>query len=97
MYDEFIGKNFPEQLEFSKQFRFFIQEVMATNYKLENPNISAEEENNYKLRLIKDTADSFLLASKDEQGKIKYDININKLNSFLNQDSTIQEEKGRSL
>ena len=97
MYDEFIEKNFPEQLEFSKQFRFFIQEVMATDYKLENPNISAEEENNYKLRLIKDTADSFLLASKDEQGKIKYDININKLNSFLNQDSPIQEEKGRSL
>ena len=26
-----------------------------------------------------------------------FSANINKLNSFLNQDSTIQEEKGRSL
>ena len=70
MYDEFIGNNFPEQLEFSKQFREFAKEIMATDYKLENPNMSTEEETNYKLRTIKNTADSFLLAQKDSAGKI---------------------------
>ena len=50
---------------------------MATDYKLENPNIS-EEENNYKFRLVKNIADSFFLVSKDEQEKIRYDIDINK-------------------
>lgn len=70
MYDEFIENNFPEQLEFSKQFREFAKEVMATNYKLENPNMTAEEEINYKLKIIKNTADGFLLVQKMNQVKL---------------------------
>lgn len=97
MYDEFIENNFPEQLEFSKQFRKFAKEVMATNYKLENPNMTAEEEINYKLKIIKNTADGFLLVQKDESGKIEWIVNMKKINTFMNPADTIQEAKGRSL
>lgn len=97
MYDEFIENNFPEQLEFSKQFREFAKEVMATNYKLENPNMTAEEEINYKLKIIKNTADGFLLVQKDESGKIEWIVNMKKINTFMNPADTIQEAKGRSL
>lgn len=97
MYDEFIENNFPEQLEFSKQFRDFAKEVMATNYKLENPNMTAEEEINYKLKIIKNTADGFLLVQKDESGKIEWIVNMKKINTFMNPADTIQEAKVRSL
>lgn len=95
MYDEFIGTNFPEQLEFSKQFRDFTKVIMATDYKLENPGMTLEEENNYKLRYIKSTADSFLLAQKDKNGKINWSVDMEKINAFFNQ--SIQEEKRISL
>lgn len=95
MYDEFIGTNFPEQLEFSKQFRDFTKVIMATDYKLENPGMTLEEENNYKLRYIKSTAVSFLLAHKDENGKINWSVDMEKINAFMNQ--SIQEEKRISL
>ena len=97
MYDDFIGTNFPEQLNFSKQFREFIKGVMATDYKLENPNMTLEEENNYKLRYIKNTADSFLLANRDENGKVNWSVDMNKINEFMNPTDIVQEEKGRSL
>lgn len=97
MYDEFIENNFPEQLEFSKQFRKFAKEVMATNYKLENPYMTAEEEINYKLKIIKNTADDFLLVQKDESGKIEWIVNMKKINAFMNPADTIQEAKERSL
>lgn len=97
MYDEFIEKNFPEQLEFSKQFRNFIKDIMATDYKLENPSMTSEEEANYKLRTIKKIADSFLLAEKDKTGKIKWNIDIEKINTFMAQTDTLQEEIKRSL
>lgn len=97
MYDEFIEKNFPEQLEFSKQFRNFIKDIMATDYKLENPIMTSEEEANYKLRTIKKIADSFLLAEKDKTGKIKWSIDIEKINTFMAQTDTLQEEIKRSL
>ena len=45
MYDEFIGINFPEQLEFSKQFRNFTKKIMAADYKLNNSNIFSFNEN----------------------------------------------------
>lgn len=95
MYDEFIGTNFPEQLEFSKQFRDFTKVIMATDYKLENPGMTLEEENNYKLKYIKSTAVSFLLAHKDENGKINWSVDMEKINAFMNQ--SIQEEKRISL
>ena len=97
MYDEFIGTNFPEQLEFSKQFRDFTKGIMATDYKLDNPGMTLAEENNYKLRYIKSTADSFLLAHKDENGKINWSVDIEKINAFMNPSDIVQEEKGRSL
>lgn len=97
MYDEFIGTNFPEQLEFSKQFREFAKEVMTTDYKLENPGMSLEKENNYKLRYIKNTADSFLRAQKDTNGKINWSVDMDKMNAFLNPSDKLQEEKRRSL
>lgn len=97
MYDEFIGTNFPEQLEFSKQFRNFTKSIMATDYKLENPGMTLEEENNYKLRYIKNTADSFLLAHKDENGKINWSVDMEKINAFMNPSDIVEEEKGRSL
>ena len=97
MYDEFIKTNFPEQLEFSKQFREFTKSVMETSYRLENPNMSLEEEINYKLRYIKNTAYSFLSAQKDENGKINWTINQEKINAFLSSSNKVKEEKGRSL
>lgn len=97
MYDEFIGTNFPEQLEFSKQFREFAKEVMTTDYKLENPGMTLEKENNYKLRYIKNTADSFLRAQKDTNGKINWSVDMDKMNAFLNPSDKLQEEKRRSL
>lgn len=96
MYDEFIGTNFPEQLEFSKVFRQFIKETMAKDYKLDNPGMSLDEENNYKLRYIKKTADSLLIAHRDENGKINWTIDIDKVNNFMNQ-GVISEEKGRNI
>lgn len=97
MYDGFIGTNFPLQLGFSKHFREFVKKVMATDYKLENPGMTLEEENNYKLKYIKDTADSFLIAKKDENGKINWNANIDKINAFMNPTDAMQEEQGRSL
>lgn len=97
MYDEFIGTNFPEQLEFSKQFREFAKEVMTTDYKLENPGMTLEKENNYKLRYIKNTADSFLRVQKDTNGKINWSVDMDKMNAFLNPSDKLQEEKRRSL
>lgn len=97
IYDEFIGTNFPEQLEFSKQFRNFIKDIMTTDYKLENPRMTSEEEANYKLRTIKKIADSFLIAHKDENGKINWSVDMEKINAFMNPSDVVQEEKGRSL
>lgn len=97
MYDEFIETNFPLQLEFSKQFREFVKKIMAMDYKLENPGMSLEEENNYKLKYIKNMADSFLIAKKDKNGKIIWDANVDKINAFMNPTDTITDEKGRSL
>ena len=59
--------------------------------------MTLEEENNYKLRYIKSTADSFLLAKKDEKGKINWSVDMDKVNAFLNPSDTLEEEKGRSL
>lgn len=82
MYDEFIGINFPEQLEFSKQFRNFTKKIMAADYKLNNSNMSDEEEINYKLKYIKKMADSFLIAHKSEFGKINWEVNLDKFEKF---------------
>ena len=87
-YDKFIEENFPEQLEFSIKFREFIKTVAATDYKLENPNMSSKEEYNYKLKYIKKMADSFLLAQKDKNGKIKWNVDSEKINAFLNHSET---------
>lgn len=97
MYDEFIGTNFPEQFEFAKQFRDFVKDVMKTNYKLENLRMTDEEIINNKLRVIKKTADSFLLAQKDDKGKIKWTVDMEKINSFMNSTNKIQEEKGMNF
>ena len=97
MYDEFIGTNFPEQLEFSKQFREFTKGIMSSDYKLENPNMTLEEENNYKLKYIKSVADSFLVSQKENNGKINWSVDMEKVNAFLNPSDTLQEEKGKSL
>ena len=91
-YDKFIEENFPEQLEFSIKFREFIKTVAATNYKLENPNMTEAEEYNYKLKYIKSVADSFLLAQKDKNGKIKWSVDIEKINAFLNHSETFYSE-----
>lgn len=85
MYDEFISTNFPEQLEFSKAFRSFIKEIMAKDYKIDNPGMSLEEEYNYKLKYIKQAADSLLIAYKEENGKINWGVDIDKVNAFMNQ------------
>ena len=97
MYDEFIGTNFPEQLEFSKQFREFTKCIMSSDYKLENPSMTLEEENNYKLKYIKSVADSFLLAQKENNGKINWSVDMEKVNAFLNLSDTLQGEKGKSF
>lgn len=97
MYDEFIKTNFPLQLEFSKQFREFVKRIMATDYKLENLGMTLEDENNYKLKYIKDIADSFLIAKRDKNGKINWDVDIDKINAFMNPTETMQEEQGRNL
>ena len=47
---------------------------MATNYKLGNPNMTLVEEYNYKLRYRRTTAENFLLAHKDENGKINWSV-----------------------
>ncbi len=93
MYDEFISTNFPEQLEFSKAFRSFIKEIMAKDYKLDNQGMSLEEENNYKLGYIKKTADSLLITTKDENGKIRWIADIDKLNAFMNPPVEIEEKR----
>ena len=96
MYDEFISTNFPEQFEFSKAFRSFIKEVMAKDYKLDNPGMSTEEEINYKLRYIKNIADSLLIAKKDENGKINWSVDIDKINALMN--SIVEtKEKGKTI
>lgn len=94
MYDKFIETHFPEQLEFSKKFRDFTKVVMATDYKLENPNMTLEEEYNYKLKYVRTTAESFLLAHKDENGKINWSVDMKKINEFMNLSYIVQEEKG---
>lgn len=96
MYDGFIETNFPEQLEFSRVFRSFIKEIMGKDFKLDNPGMSLEEENNYKLRYIKKTADSLLIANKDENGKLSWSVDIDKVNAFMNQTIVNEEEKGRN-
>ncbi len=97
MYDELIKTNFPEQFEFSLQFRKFIKKVMAQDYKLDNSNIPLEEENNYKLKYIKNIANSFLIAKKDESGKIIWTADIKKINAFLNNNEILEEQSGRKL
>ena len=97
MYDDFIGTNFPEQLKFSKVFRSFIKETMTKDFKLDNPYMSLKEENDYKLRYIKSTADSLLIAKKDEFGKISWSIDVDKLNALLNPVVLNEEEKERKL
>lgn len=97
MYDEFIGTNFPLQLKFSKHFRDFVKKVMATDYKLDNPRMTLEDENNSKLKYIKNVADSFLIVKTDENGKIIWHVNIDKINTFMNPTDAMQEEHGRSL
>ena len=97
MYDELIKTNFPEQFEFSLQFRKFIKKVMAQDYKLDNINIPLEEENNYKLKYIKNIANSFLIAKKDESGKIIWTADIKKINAFLNNNEILEEQNGRKI
>lgn len=93
MYDEFIGINFPEQLEFSKQFRNFTKKIMAADYKLNNSNMSDEEEINYKLKYIKKMADSFLIAHKSEFGKINWEVNLDKIEKFTMQNNYLENKK----
>lgn len=97
VYDEFIKNNFPEQLDFSRSFRSFSQKIMAMDIKETNPNMTLEEMTNYKLKHIKSTADSFLKTNKDEEGKINYNADMDKINLFQRQNSIDSEEKGRSL
>ncbi len=97
MYDEFIMTNFPNQLEFSKRFREFSKKVMAADYKLQNPNISLEEENNYKLRYIKNFANSFLHTQKNENGVVVWVADMDKINAFLNSNDSLQIEMRRSF
>ena len=94
MYDDFIGTNFPDQLEFSKVFRTFIKKTMTKDFKVDNPGMSLEEEKNYKLRYIKKTADSLLIAKKDEAGKISWSVDVDKINNF--NDSTFVDEEGNT-
>ena len=94
MYDEFIELNFPDQFDFSKAFRTYIKEIMSKDFKIDNPNISLEEEYDYKLRYIKQFADSFLITSKDETGKISWSVDIDKINSFMNH-TTVDEDENR--
>ena len=93
LYDEFIETNFPEKLEFSKYLRTYIKDVMSHDYKSENPNMSEVEENNYKLKVIRDFTKNFLISSKDEKGKINYSVDINRVNEFMKQSSLQKDEQ----
>ena len=44
---------------------------------------ATDSENDYKLRYIKDTADSFLIAKKDANDKITWSVDMNKINTFM--------------
>ena len=79
MYDEFISNNFPEQLIFSKSLRNEIKNIMNTSYRQLNENLSESEEINYKLKQVKNLADSFLTATKDQSGKIIWSKNESKV------------------
>ncbi len=82
LYDDFIGAKFPEQLPFSIQFRSFVKKVMAMNMDDKTP----EEEMNYKLKYIRETADSFIKTTKGADGKILYQGDMDKITSFQVED-----------
>ena len=81
LYDEFIGTNFPEQLEFSKKCRSFIKKVMSTNYKLEKSDFINEQD--YKLRYIKNTVSDFLKPYKDKILWLPYFFTKSKTADFI--------------
>ena len=83
-YDEFIEKNFPEQLNFSKKFRLFVQKTMARDFKAETPNMTSEEEVEYKLKYIINKAYSFLNTQKNKNGETYLIPNIEEIESFCN-------------
>ena len=70
---------------------------MAADYKLQNSNISLEEENNYKLRYIKNFANSFLHTQKNENGVVVWVADMDKINAFLNSNDSLQIEMRRSF
>ena len=92
IYDEFIEKYFPEQLEFSKKFRLFVKRIMNKNYRLQYPNMSEEEELDYKLRFIREVAEGFMVAQKDEKGNIKWFADTDKIKDCLAENYTRSEE-----
>ncbi len=81
LYDNFIMKNFKEQFAFSKKFREFAKKIMDPKFKLNDT--SNKNKSDAKIKYIKETADSFLLAKKDEKGNVIYNINQKKLDEFL--------------
>ena len=91
-YTDYISTNFPEQFEFSKHFRDFVKKVMSADYNSKNPNRSTEEMN-AKLKYIRNTANSFLIAHREENGKLKWEVDLNKINDFLQQYNHSAEEK----
>lgn len=95
MYDEFIQQNFPEQFNFSTYIRNDIKEIMQTDFKVQHPEMTIDEEKNYKLKVIRSMAHDFL--TRDENGKTIG--NVEKINGYLEQKQAnqVQEEKGKSL
>ncbi len=87
-YDEFINKYFPEQLAFSKKLRAIVKEVMAKDYKQDNPEMSIDEEDNYKLRYIISFANSFLSTIDDNT----ICVDMHKITDFLNSNYVFQGE-----
>ena len=79
LYDDFISVKFPKQFDFSIRFRSFVKKVMAAKM---GTFASEEEEMNYKLKYIREMADSFIKATKDENGKITYTGDIEKIEAF---------------
>lgn len=92
MFDSFIGENFPEQLAFSKKFRTHIKNIMVTNYRLNDPTMTLENETDYKLKSIKELGDSFLIAEKDENGKIAWNVDVKKVDAFMKITDETKEE-----
>lgn len=65
---------------------------MSADYNSKNPNRSTEEMN-AKLKYIRNTANSFLIAHREENGKLKWEVDLNKINDFLQQYNHSVEEK----